>query len=398
MLNIIAHGPAENLLASNLFHFVFCIMLISYMIHAVRTQSTSTFKLKFISFMALALACLITDMFSYVFDMQTFPGARIGNHISMFLSVLLTSLLGAKWLCFFDAIFRIDGNKVRRRVLCYAPTALTLIMLIVNLFTGFIYTIGPDNVYTRGEGYWISFALQYIAFVLMIFKVLIYDLEVKTIRRKRMRNGILWLSGLTVVFGVMQAIMGGVIALHCLGITTGIFIMFVRFQDDQITIDTLTTLNNRYALDTYLSNRMRDYTTEGKKKNQTLYFIMMDLDKFKLVNDKYGHQEGDEVLRSVALKLKKVGLIYKSSLFLARYAGDEFAAVYETSDPKAVRQLVKDIKSAVSEIVLDDLTLSISVGTAAYSGKDMPMEQLFELADKALYIDKFGAKAENAEN
>lgn len=395
MLNFTAYSPTDFLLASNLFHFVFCIILVSYMIHAVRTQSTSSFKLRFIGFMTLAMACLITDMFSYVFDMHSFPGARIGNHISMFLSVFLTSLLGAKWLCFFDAIFRIDKNKIRRRILCYAPTALTLIMLIVNLFTGFIYTIGPDNVYTRGEGYWISFTLQYIAFVMMIFKVLIYDLEVKTIRRKRMRNGILWLSGLTVVFGVMQAIMGGVIALHCLGITTGIFIMFVRFQDDQITIDNLTTLNNRYALDSYLTGRMKEYMTESKK-NQTLYFIMMDLDKFKLVNDIYGHQEGDEVLRTVAAKLKKVGLIYKSTLFLCRYAGDEFAAVYETSDPKAVRRLVKDIKAAVSEIVLGDMTLSISVGTAAYAGKEMPMEQLFELADKALYIDKFGAKEQDS--
>jgi GGDEF domain-containing protein len=59
-----------------------------------------------------------------------------------------------------------------------------------------------------------------------------------------------------------------------------------------------------------------------------------------------------------------------------------------------VRRLVKDIKAAVSEIVLDDKIVTISVGTAAYSGKDMPMEQLFELADKALYIDKFGAKEE----
>lgn len=393
MPNIIVDSQAEFLLASNLFHFVFCIILISYMIHAVRTQNNSSFKIKFISFMALALLCLIADMLSYVFDMQSFPGARLGNHIAMFFSVFLTALLGTKWLCFFDTLFRIENKKLSRRILCYIPTFLTLIMLVVNLFTGYIYTIGPDNIYTRGEGYWISFALQYVSFVMMILKALIYDLEVKTIRRKRMRNGILWLSGLTVAFGIMQALLGGVIALHCLGITTGIFIMFVRFQDDQITIDTLTTLNNRYALDTYLANRMKDYASENKK-NQTLYFVMMDIDNFKLVNDLYGHQEGDEVLRSVALKLKKVGLIYKSSLFLARYAGDEFAAVYETADPKTVRRLVKDIKAAISEIVLDDKIVTISVGTAAYAGKDMPMEQLFELADKALYIDKFGAKEE----
>ena len=392
MPNIFIDSSVDFLLASNLFHFVFCIILVSYMIHAVRTQNKSSFKIKFISFMALALACLIADMLSYVFDMQSFPGARIGNYISMFFSILLTAYLGTKWQCFFDAIFRIENNKLRRRLLCYLPTGLTLVMLIVNFFTGYIFTIGPDNIYTRGDGYWISFALQYISFLLMFIKALVYDLQVKTIRRKRMRSGILWLSGLTLVFGLMQALLGGVLALHCLGITTGIFIMFVRFQDDQITLDSLTALNNRYALDSFLSEKMKDYA--GGKKNQTLYFIMMDVDKFKLVNDLYGHQEGDEVLRSVAGKLKKVGLVYKNTLFLARYAGDEFAAVYETSDSKAVRRLVKDIKAAVSEIVLGDQNITISVGTAAYSGKDMPMEQLFELADKALYIDKFGTKDE----
>ena len=143
-------------------------------------------------------------------------------------------------------------------------------------------------------------------------------------------------------------------------------------------------INRIFIMISYVSGSGNVSLVYINKKNQTLYFVMMDIDNFKLVNDLYGHQEGDEVLRSVALKLKKVGLIYKSSLFLARYAGDEFAAVYETADPKSVRRLVKDIKAAISEIVLEDKNVTISVGTAAYAGKDMPMEQLFELADKAL--------------
>ena len=77
---------------------------------------------------------------------------------------------------------------------------------------------------------------------------------------------------------------------------------------------------------------------------------------------------------------------------MSRYAGDEFAAVFETDNPKLVRQLVSDIKASVSEIMIEDRPLTISVGVSKYSGREMPLEQLFELADKALYIDKYSEK------
>jgi diguanylate cyclase (GGDEF)-like protein len=194
---------------------------------------------------------------------------------------------------------------------------------------------------------------------------------------------------------VFQAISDGKLAVNCLGITTGIFIMFVRFQDEQITNDILTTLHNRYALDTHINDKMKEYSS-GNRKGSALYFIMMDVDNFKSINDVYGHNEGDEVLRSIAFQLKKVGMKYKAELFLARYAGDEFCAVFESPSRERVDELVSDIKNEVSLLSEErGHHMSISVGYAAYAGKNMDIETLFELADKALYIDKFGAKPEN---
>lgn len=386
----------DLLLMANLFHFALCIILVAYMIYTIRFQDGSHTRQKLLNFMITVLICLFADMASYIFDMQTFPGARLMNHVSMFLSVLSTAFVGTTWLSFFDTIFHIDNYKIRRRIIYFIPTFLTLCMLVINLFTGFIYEIGPDNVYQRGDGYWISFTLQYISFPLILIRSLVPTLDLRTIRRKRMRRAVVWLSLLTVTFGIMQAAMGGKIALHCLGITVGIFIMFIRFQDDQITIDSLTALNNRYALDNFLIDKLKDYAS-GTKKKQTLYFIMMDLNNFKFINDTYGHQEGDKILRAVANKLKSLGGPYGSRLFLARYAGDEFAAVLETSDKKTLTRLVSEIKSRVSEIKIDDFVMGISVGVATYAGRNMPMEQLQELADKALYIDKFAVKDTDSE-
>lgn len=387
----------QYLLGSNLFHFGFCIFLIVFMRIALENQNNSHMRIWFKRFVVIALACVCCDMLSYVFDMQTFPGARLGNHISMFLSIQLTALVGSLWMRFFDIIFRIENLRIRRWVVYMIPTNLATIMLIYNLFTGRVYTIGEDNIYTRGDLYWLSFTIQYIPYLLVIIRALVYDLGVKTLRRRRMRNGILWLGFLTLIFGSLQALSDGKLALHCLGMTTGIFIMFVRFQDEQITNDTLTTLHNRYALDNHVIDKMKEYAT-GMKRNNRLYYLMMDVDDFKSINDRFGHNEGDDVLRSIAFRLKKVGLKYKADLFLARYAGDEFCAIFESPSKERVDELVRDIKTEVSALSEEmNHSISISVGYTVYAGKGMSMEMLYDLADKALYIDKYGVKTAELE-
>lgn len=387
----------QYLLGANLFHFGFCIFLIVFMRIALENQNNSHMRIWFKRFVVIALTCVSFDMLSYVFDMQTFPGARLGNHISMFMSVQLTALVGSLWMRFFDIIFRIENLRIRRWVVYMIPTNLATIMLIYNLFTGRVYTIGEDNIYTRGDLYWLSFTIQYIPYLLVIIRALVYDLGVKTLRRKRMRNGILWLGFLTLIFGTLQALSDGKLALHCLGMTTGIFIMFVRFQDEQITNDTLTTLHNRYALDNHVIDKMKEYAT-GMKRNNRLYYLMMDVDDFKSINDHFGHNEGDDVLRSIAFRLKKVGLKYKADLFLARYAGDEFCAIFESPSKERVDELVRDIKTEVSSLSEEmNHSISISVGYTVYAGKEMNMEMLYDLADKALYIDKYGVKAAELE-
>ena len=382
------HSCEQYLLGANLFHFLFCIFLIVFMRVALENQNNSSMRIWFKRFVVVALVCVIFDGLSYVFDMQSFPGARLGNHIAMFGAVLTTALVGSLWNRFFDVIFRIENLQVRRWIVYMIPTVAALILLLINIPTGFLYYITEDNHYVRGEYYWISAALQYVSFFLVIIRALVYDLGVKTLRRRRMRNGILWLGILTLVFGSLQILSDGKLALHCLGMTTGVFIMFIRFQDEQITNDTLTTLHNRYALDGYLTDKIKGYAT-GSRRNHKLYFIMMDVDKLKMINDRFGHNEGDEVLRAIAFQLKKVGLKYNTDLFLSRYAGDEFAAVFETTEPEKVEELKKDIKEYVAELSRGrEHPISISVGYAEYAGKAMSLETLFELADKWCYIDK----------
>ena len=383
---------SDYLLVSNLLHFVFCIFMVAYARIALDNQNNSVPRMEFKRFLIVVLTQLGFDMLSYVFDMQSFFGARLGNHVAMFFSVLLTAFVGALCNRFFDTMFRIHTNGVQRFVIYILPTVAMAMVLIVNLFNGWIYTIGEDNCYARGPFYFLSFFLQNISFVVIIIRAALFKFEVKTIRYRKMRDSIVRLGALTLAFGVLQAASAGKVAIQCFGITAGVFIMFFRFQDDQITNDLLTGMNNRYALDTYVADKIKAYA-DGTKGQRSLYFIMMDVNDFKRINDIYGHPEGDKALKQVALTLKKVGTKYKNGLFISRFGGDEFSAVYESSSEHQVKLLCEEIKERLKADTEEfSYRLTISVGYALYSGKEMSMDRLYSLADESLYEDKRGSK------
>lgn len=156
--------------------------------------------------------------------------------------------------------------------------------------------------------------------------------------------------------------------------------------------DPLTELPNR-AL--YL-DRINQQIEQGEKdKNKTMAICYMDLDKFKQVNDTYGHCVGDKLLKKVGQRLASR---VKSGDTIARIGGDEFAAILTIEGNKeAVNDLSKEIVSDIEAPFLiegHDIHISISIGITFYPHtKDV--ETLLVQADKAMYLaKKSGSKIE----
>lgn len=376
------------LLIANLSSFVFCIFMVVFMSTVLSNRNNSHARYTFRRLIMVVVACLVADMLSYVFDMVLFPGARILNHASMFLSVFLTVVTGCIWNVFYDVTFHIDDCKKKRLNFYMIPVVAVLICLSVNCFTGFLFVIDENNVYSRGDFAFISFFLQYLLLAVLILRAITFKIPVRTARHSKLRVSFMLAGIVSLIFGLFQILALGKLALHCFGVTASIFIMFLRFQDDQITIDILTGLNNRYALDAYMEDKIRVYQ-DGAHSRANLYLIMMDVNCFKRINDIYGHLEGDTALKTVALTLKKVGAYYSDSLFLARFGGDEFCAVFETNNENRVIELCDEIKNALKRETEGNIySLTISVGYALYTGRTMSISELYAVADRQLYEDK----------
>lgn len=151
--------------------------------------------------------------------------------------------------------------------------------------------------------------------------------------------------------------------------------------------DFLTSLYNR----TYFFNSFEKILANIPEE-RTLALAMFDIDDFKIVNDKHGHDAGDAVLKGMTRIIKK--LIRKEDVF-ARYGGEEFIMIMQNiSDEKGMERL-DQIREAIQDTIFDhnglSLSITVSIGAAFYEKNDT-QDTLIKKADLALYKAKHSGK------
>ena len=161
--------------------------------------------------------------------------------------------------------------------------------------------------------------------------------------------------------------------------------------------DTLTAINNRRFFD----QRLREEVEVAGRSGKSLSCMLLDVDYFKRVNDTYGHQVGDVVLREVAAVIRAQ---LRSSDVLSRYGGEEFAALLANTTPEEAAEVAERVREAVAGHVFESpefepFTVTISIGIATFSPESVCCmkgnrmeDMLVGAADQALYAAKGGGR------
>ena len=155
------------------------------------------------------------------------------------------------------------------------------------------------------------------------------------------------------------------------------------------SLDGLTGIANRRSFDETLTKEW----SRAMRSEKSIGLIMIDIDFFKLYNDHYGHQGGDDCLKKVATGLESA--IHRETDFLARYGGEEFSAVLPDTDIKGTFKVAEEMRLAISNLRLEHAKskvsdiVSISSGVSAVIPlQGMNQEIVITAADQALYKAK----------
>lgn len=148
--------------------------------------------------------------------------------------------------------------------------------------------------------------------------------------------------------------------------------------------DALTKVYNRRFLEDF-SNK---YMKIVKRENTTLSLLLIDIDRFKNINDTYGHDIGDIIIKNLVDRIKKV---IRENDIIVRLGGDEFVVLLPNTNMQNARKVAKKLVvliNTINQLEKEELTFTTSIGISEYKKDDNNIDDLIKRADKALYEAK----------
>jgi diguanylate cyclase (GGDEF)-like protein len=161
---------------------------------------------------------------------------------------------------------------------------------------------------------------------------------------------------------------------------------------EEAQTDQLTELMNRRAFDAFMEHSYNLYKTKGI----SFSLVILDLDHFKILNDTYGHQAGDSVLKGFAEILKSQ--LRKADDVAFRYGGEEFAVIARGAKTIHIKRSMDRILERIrdTEIQFEDKTMKFTFSAGIEEiGADMDKKELIKKADAALYFAKRNGRNQN---
>ncbi len=327
----------------------------------------------------------LSDTFYVMMKCGVLPYFRGAALACKELYFLMTAVMCFFWFVYFEYMQDSPFVKNRRRVLLSSLLVwIMAILLVVNIFTGILFYIDEEGIYHRGSLFVVQYLLSYIYVFVSCTRALIGVFQKSKFMKRRMLVTL-------ALFPVPPAIAGLIQFFHpelplaCVALSIDVLIMYLNWLDQMISIDPLTRLNNRKQL-VYLYEAWQ----EDLQEESYLYLMIIDANKFKGINDTYGHIEGDAALVRIADALVLSCKNFHGRTNIARYGGDEFVILADVESPELVDALQVKIKKTLGEMnraAQSPYELTVSIGMAR-AEKGIALKELMEKADEEMYQQK----------
>lgn len=330
----------------------------------------------------------LIDCFCFIFYESSYPILNLFLNSAYFVTGLL---LAYSWYRFAMSVLckRLWGKRLMRGI-SSIPLAVMLGMNLCSFWTGWLFGLDENGLYCRGPYFLAQMAVCgfylfvpcCIAFTKFFMKKYYPD------RSMNMAFSTIGIFPLIMIILQMYFLAGT--PSISIGLTISVLIIYVNIQSQLISIDPLTGLNNRHHLSRFLDGKIQNI-----RKDRKLFLFMIDIDKFKDINENFGRLQGDIVLQIVAAALKSV--CGHLGHFISRYGADDFAVVAELddfSDALYLRRNILMILTKNSEHL--KFPLRLSIGYTLWNKNNDSIPNFISRAEKQLVADKRSKSLERA--
>ncbi len=298
-----------------------------------------------------------------------------------------TALMCYFWFIYFEYIQGSSFVEDRRRVrLALIPVFVMAVLLLINVFTGILFYVDDEGIYRRGTFFVVQYLLSYTYVFITCFRAF---LGIFNKKKFAMRRQLIILSLFPLApagAGILQFIYPQ-LPLACAALSLSTLLLYLEWIEQMISVDPLTMLNNRKQLAYRFESWMHTHDT------QDLYLMLVDANRFKHINDTYGHLEGDTALIRIADALRLGCRDYAGKSSISRYGGDEFVVLAWADRKKGeqeIRHLMESIHGHLKRLNSDansPYDLTVCIGMAKVTEQSV-LKDVIEEADAQLYDQK----------
>ena len=357
--------------------FLFCTAILFFL--GVRLQSSGFLHEQQFYLLYYIWSCIFCFLFNLCWvktSLSPQQYSATGCWTVCILYYVALNFTALTWFFYTENIRRSDLFHCRWKLTAaLLPAGALLLLILTAPVNGWLFFIGVDNVYRRGPLFWIQLLVYNGYFLYTALKSLWRSRHTHLYSVKIGNRALAACVVPVVALGLVQNFTQLPVA--CLGTTLAVLYVFIVLQEQLISLDALTRLNNRNQLNRYLSTRLSRPDAE-----RPLYLLMMDVDDFKQINDHYGHVEGDHALQLVADALRiSCG---KKDYFLARYGGDEFVVLCELGPGQTPETLAAGIQAELDKADVP-YPLRLSIGWTQHTPGITSAQEFLARTDVRLY-------------
>ena len=359
---------------------IICIIILLAIFDKFKDESLNNSSDKYYEKTLLAtISFSLFALISGIFNGTSYNISQIILIISHSLYFFSESLIGYFYTNYI--LKRINLQEKRKyKFILYIPLILSIFFLIINFFQKTLFTISIDNLYSPSK-YLYLYNLINAVYVLIIITNLISYYFYNKNSKNEIKSLILF-TLLPVVSAGIQNYNYGII-LGQVGFTLSELLIYFNNQKKEANYDELTGVYNRRAF--------RKMANKIFYSNKSMFLMLMDVDDFKIINDKYGHLEGDKALIQIAHILNSAINNTHKNYSLARYGGDEFVIVGNIRNKDEVAQLINQIEEEEKKYnkeTNNKYNIKLSIGYDLQNDNHTSVEDLIKEADALMYAKK----------